>query len=199
MSDQPIIVAQLEYEGKELIHNDLISSAFNLKERIEKNMEKGERLGIGLDIMAAVTMTAFAFEAYLNFVGFKIIDDFEKYEREAGKKKRRRIMAALALKWDDEVRPFSTINRLISVRDAMAHGKPLYVKDEWEAVGTHNELEEQIRTYRKGIEERVTYDLLCEAYEDVEIIWRMMLKAGKIRYFDTLDGGSSGITFKSYA
>jgi hypothetical protein len=197
MSDEPVIIAKLEYEGRALIHNDLISAAFNLKERIDANMKKGELSGIGLDIMAAVTMTAFAYEAYLNFVGFTVIEDFVEFQN--GKKKRNQIMAALGIEWNDDVRPFATINRLIEVRDIMAHGKPYFVKTEWEAIGTHSELVEQIRSYRVGIEGQIDYDLLRDAYDDVEVVWRMMLKAGGIEAFDTLDGGSSGITFKGYA
>lgn len=197
MTDQPVILATLSYEGRELIHNDLISAAFNLKQRIESMMESDDRRGIGLDIMAAVTMTAFAYEAYLNFVGSTVIQDFVEFQN--GTKKRNQIFKALGLVWKDDIRPFSTINRLISVRDVMAHGKPYFVKDEWEAVGTHSELEEQIRSYRKGIETQVDYNLLRDAYEDVEQVWRMMLQAAKIEMFDTLDGGLSGITFKAYA
>lgn len=197
MTDQPVIIATLQYEGRELIHNDLISAAFNLKQRIESMMKSGDRRGIGLDILAAVTMTAFAYEAYLNFVGFTVIQGFVEFQN--GKKKRNQIMAALGIEWKDDARPFSTINRLIEVRDTMAHGKPYFVKDEWEAVGTHSELEEQIRSYRKGIEAQVDYDLLRDAYDDVEQVWRLMLQAAKIDLFETLDGGKSGITFKAYA
>ena len=196
MTDQPVIRAKLEYEGRELIHNDLINAAFHLKRRIESMMESGERAGIGLDIMAATVMTAFAFEAYLNFIGDRIIKDFD--ERQSGKAKRKAIMEALGIQWEDGERPFSTILRLIQVRDAMAHGKPRYFKDEWEAEGTHSELEQQIVSYRKGIEAEVSYDLLQEAYEDVEHLWRMMLEAAGIDRFETTDGGMSGITFKEY-
>src|SRR4051812_34761067 len=102
MTDEPIIIATLEYRGRELIHNDLISSAFNLKQRIEAMMERGDLKGIGLDIMAAVTMTAFAYEAYLNFVGSKVIRDFVEFQN--GKKKRTQIMEALGIEWNDEAR-----------------------------------------------------------------------------------------------
>lgn len=197
MSDQPVIKALLEYEGRELIHNDLISAAFHLKKRIEKGMETGDRQGIGLDMMAALTMTAFAYEAYLNFVGFKVIGNFK--ERQNGLEKRIEVMKKLGIEWDSANRPFETIERLIKARDVMAHGKPYYVKDEWEAEGTHSELEEQLRSYRKGIEAQIDYDFVRDAFDDVEALWRMMLKAGDIREFDTLDGGMSTISFKGYA
>jgi hypothetical protein len=80
----------------------------------------------------------------------------------------------------------------------MAHGKQRLVKDEWEAIGTHSQLEEQIQNFRTGIEAVVNYELLKDAYEDVEHVWRMMLQAAKIEVFETLDGGMSGITFKGF-
>ena len=196
MTEQPVIIATLEYEGQELIHNDLISSAFNLKQRIEIMMESGDMEGIGLDIMAAVTMTAFAYEAYLNFVGFKIIPEFVEFQN--GKKKRNQIMAKLGIDWNDDTRPFSTINRLIEARDIMAHGKPYSVKNQWEAIGTHSELEEQIRSYRDGFESKIDYDLLRDAYDDVEHVWNMMLRHANISEFETFDRRMSGITFIAY-
>lgn len=196
MSDQPVIYALLEYEGAELIHNDLISAAFHLKKRIEKGIETGERQGIGLDMMAALTMTAFAYEAYLNFVGSKAVANFK--ERQNGIDKRDEVMNALGIAWDGASRPFSTVERLIDARNIMAHGKPYYFKDQWEAEGTHSELEEQLRSYRKGIEAQIDYDFVRDAFDDVDALWRMMLKAGGIREFDTLDGGMSTISFKGY-
>lgn len=196
MSDEPVIKALLEYEGSELIHNDLISAAYHLKKRVEAGLANNQREGIGLDMMAAVTMTAFAFEAYLNFIGDSVIDEFK--ERQNGLEKRKQVMGKLGIEWDSGSRPFSTVEKLIKARDVMAHGKPRYFKEQWEAVGTHSELEETLRSYRKGLEIDITYDFMREAYDDVEAVWRMMLKASGIREFDTLDGGSSMISFKEY-
>ena len=194
--EQPKILAELTYEGADLIHNDLISAAYHIKQRVDAAVAGGDRAGIGLDVMAAVTMIAFAFEAYLNFVGDKVIANFK--ERQSGLKKRDAVMKSLGIQWDSNARPFSTIEQLFHVRDVMAHGKPRYFKDRWEEIGTHSELEQKLYSYRKGLEADLTVEFMSNAYDDVEILWRLMLKEGKIRPFDTLDGGVSGITFKAF-
>ncbi|RWA78216.1 hypothetical protein [Mesorhizobium sp.] len=91
---QPKIRALLEIEDADFIHNDLANAAFHLKERVRKAMEAGERDGIGLDMMAALTMTAFAHEAYLNFIGDMVIEGWD--ERQALWKKERQIMTSLS-------------------------------------------------------------------------------------------------------
>jgi hypothetical protein len=197
MSDQPVIRARLEYEGRELIHNDLISAAFHLKERIRQGIANGQREGIGLDMMACITMTAFAFEAYLNFVGFHKIPDFD--DAQSGKSKRKQIVRELDIPWDDNARPYSTIRELFAARDAMAHGKPRLIKSAWEDVGTHSELEEKLQTYRQGIEAMIDFDFVERAYDDVQSIWQLMIKSAEINLMDTLDGGYSGIEFLSFA
>lgn len=196
MTDQPVIRARLEYEGRELIHNDLSSAAFHLLERIRKGIKDDQREGIGLDMMACLTMTAFAFEAYLNFVGFHKIAEFDDTRR--GKDKRKQVIKALGMNWDGNARPFSTIPELFSVRDAMAHGKPRLIKNVWEEVGTHTQLEEKLRTYRQGIDAEISFELVERAYDDVQTIWRMMLEAGEINQWDTMDGGFSGIEFLDF-
>jgi hypothetical protein len=45
-----------------------------LKEKIEEKINKGEHDGVALEIMACLIMVAFAFEAKVNLLGFKLFD-----------------------------------------------------------------------------------------------------------------------------
>ena len=192
------INARLEVERIDLIHNDLSSAAFHLKARIDKALAPGgERDGVGLDIMAGITMLAFTLEAYINFVGDLKVDKWD--ERASGKEKRQAVWKALELEWHSAQRPASTVLQLMKARDMMAHGKPVKTKKAWEAQGTDGELQKLLRDYQTEFDALTTPEFFAVAYEDVEGLWRTLLEAGKIEVIETFDQGISGITFISHA
>lgn len=198
MTDQPRIVADMEMERNDFIHNDLSSVAFHLKTRIDAALApQGDREGVGLDMMAGVAMLAFTFEAYLNFVGDLRIEGW--HEKASGKAKRELIWEKFGLDWDETQRPTSTLLRLIKARNMMAHGKPVRIKDAWRAEGTHDELQKQLRDYRTEFEKLITPEFFATAYDDVEAIWRTLQEAAGIKVIETFDTGMSGITFVAYA
>jgi hypothetical protein len=57
------VIAKINKDVGLYVHNDLMNAADFLKRRIDKRIEEGDRDGIGLDIMACLTIMAFAFEA----------------------------------------------------------------------------------------------------------------------------------------
>lgn len=195
---QPRINAKLEVERKGRIHNDLSAAAHHLKKRIDKALAPdGDREGVGLDIMAGITMLGFTFEAYLNFVGPLRVEGWN--ERASGKDKREAVWKALGLTWEPEQRPASTILQLITVRNMMAHGQAVTVRKEWVAQGTDGELQGLLRNYQTEFDKLTTPEFFAQAYEDVEAVWRMLLDAGKISVIDTFTTGMSGMTFLSHA
>jgi len=88
---------------------------------------------------------------------------------------------------------------LRELRDLLAHGKPQFTTREWESEGTHNELEAELKSFRPDWQTKVDPAFFLRAFEDVDTAWKMMLEAGNIRVYDTLDHGSRGMTFLSYA
>lgn len=196
---QPRVVAKLEIDRGDYIHNDLANAAFHLLEQLRAAHKEGRREGVGLEIMAAITMTAFAFEAYLNFVGAWVLKQ-DWRERDPTPTKRKTIADALGITWDEAARPFSTVKELQDVRSILAHGKPHRTKKDWYSVGTHNELQMELWSFVPDWKAKViSYDFLELAFEDVEAVWRLMLEAAKISPFDAMSGGSSGMEFLGYA
>lgn len=191
------IRALLEIKRVDFIHNDLSNTAFYFKERIASKVAKGELDGVFLEMIAALTMTAFAFEAYLNFVGHHKIKDWDEWL--SLKAKLKLILKELRLSVDHNKRPYVTIGKIIGIRNELAHGKPKLTETKKVEVGTHDELAEQLRSFQLEWEKTLTPDFVVEAYDDVEAIWRALLEAANIRVFETLSGGSSGIQFLSYA
>jgi hypothetical protein len=120
------------------IHNTLENAVYHLKRKIEERIQNDQREGVGLEIMACLTMIAFSFEAQVNFLGFKL--DEKWAERKPYLVKMERIARKLKVPLDQSTRPYSTIKTLKTFRDTLAHGKPQLIKGEKNLVLTHEEL-----------------------------------------------------------
>ncbi|QRM39468.1 hypothetical protein F3X89_17390 [Rhizobium rhizogenes] len=128
------IKVRLQQNRYVLIHNDLANTGFYFRKRIEKRLATDDREGISLEMMACLTMMAFAIEARFNFLGAELIPDWE--EREAWKKKIKRVAKHLGIQADFGKRPFKTLGLLQEFRDTFAHGKPEVLKFDKEIITT---------------------------------------------------------------
>lgn len=68
----------LERRKVDNIHNDLSNAATYFRKRILERIERGDREGLFLEMMAELTMIAFAVEANLNFVGDRVIEGWKE-------------------------------------------------------------------------------------------------------------------------
>ncbi|NRG18084.1 hypothetical protein HPQ64_10320 [Rhizobiales bacterium] len=173
------------------IHNDLKNTAFHFKKRIVERMGNNDREGIFLEMTAALTMTAFALEACVNFVGDRVLGDRWR-ERASYWQKVKLVFEELGIQADYECRPFSSIGKLKKLRDTLAHGKPEHIEEEEIVIGTYDELCARQRL-AGGWEEMVTLDNVVECYDDMNEIWRLMLEAAKIEVIDTTTQGGHGM------
>jgi hypothetical protein len=202
---QPRIRARITNDVTDFPHNDIANAAFFMRERLAKAFDEKERGdAIFLDMMAMVTMVAFALEGYVNFVGMTMIEraatdkgsaavSWTDYERKSTKDKIKVIRKMTAAEIDWNKRPYATVVELNELRNMFAHPKPHKPKvREWEAVGTDGEFRKQLRDYRPEYEERLTWEFCTRAYDDVEAIWQHLLEVAKINPFDALSGGSQG-------
>jgi hypothetical protein len=192
-------------------HNDLANAAWFFRERLTKAFEKNERAaGVFLDMMALVTMTAFALEGYVNFVGGRLIEkanpDPEKvkemwacFEKRTVKNKIKIIRRTTGMEVDWSKRPYETVVELVGLRNIFAHPKTHRPEQrEFEAVGTEDELKKMLRDYRPEYERRLTWEFASRAYDDVEWIWNDLLRAAEIEAHQTWSGGSQGLQFLDY-
>lgn len=178
------------------IHNDLSNTAFYFKNRIAERIENNDHDAIFLEMIAGLTMTAFAMEANVNFFGKKVLAK-DWNERDGYFKKVKRVFRALGIKADYDKRPFSSIGKMKKLRDALAHGKPERIEDDKIVVGNQDELEAQQRLTGSW-EEMVTLDNVNHWFDDMNDIWKLMLKAGEFEVFDTMSHGSRGFKFIEY-
>jgi hypothetical protein len=114
-------------------------------------------------------MCAFSFEAYINFLGDKLIENWDGWQRFDNKLKQ--VLKRLGVTPDQNKRPYSAIKRLKAFRDSMAHGKP----DE-------EEYDEIVEIAGDGSDARpdlggtwvanLRHELSFEIYEDIDAIWK---------------------------
>ena len=98
------------------------------------------------------------------------------------------ISKHLGIDLDKTTRPFLTLDRLKSFRDAIAHGKPKEIPVDTELVTTQEELEKK-NLLETEWDTFITREFMNEAYEDAEGLWRDMLKASGLNIMDTLTQG----------
>src|ERR1700712_5293010 len=104
------------------IHNDLNDAAFHFRGEIQTKLSATSDTPIFYDCIACATMIAFAFEAYLNFFGEKLVNPWN--ERQGLPKKILQVFTALNLSPDWTARPFRGMKGMKELRDTLAHGKP---------------------------------------------------------------------------
>ena len=196
---QPRIRAKLTNDWVDYPHNDLSSAAWSLRNRINQAFAGDDRVdGIFLDMMACATMIAFSLEGYLNFLGAKLIDEktdeWACFERASAPNKIKAIRRLTGIKIDWNKRPYLTTKKLINLRNQLAHPKPKKAEPrEWIAEGTDSDFKKKLRNYEPDWVKTISQDFINEAYDDVEAIWKALLKAANIDEHQAFSGGSQGI------
>ena len=185
----------LKANSQIFINQDLMSAAFHYKDKIETSIKEENCEGIAFKAMSCLIFSAFSLEANANFIGYKIIKDWEVHERKSLKYKLDLICQELGLAVDKGKRPFQTVNLLVKFRNSLAHGKPESVSIEKEIVGDPSKLE-KFKYPQASWEEYCSEENALNAYEDVNRIWHDMLSAANIKIMETLSGGSSVTSWK---
>jgi hypothetical protein len=174
------------------IHNDIGNATFYFKNRVDERIAKGERDGVGLEIIAGLTLLAFEVEAKFNFLGAKLIADWN--ERTPRIEKIKKVCAHLGFAPDFSVRPYSSVAKLKDFRDTLAHGKPEDKFLDEEVVATAEELE-AMGILHADWETYIDYGFFQATYDDVEQIWKELLTKSGLTIFDTLTHGGSQMSF----
>ena len=172
------------------IHNNLANAAFHFKSVIEDRLKKDNRKGITFDCMACLVMCAFSFEAYINFLGSKLIEKWN--ERQKFETKIAQVLDRVKIKPDWHKRPYSAINRLKDFRDFVAHGKP--DEEEYDKVVEIAADGSDARPDLRGKWEAIcATDSVFEIYEDSDAIWKELIEKSGLSVYDTLTHGEGGL------
>lgn len=189
------IRARIQHTHHIHIHNDLASAAFFYRNKVIANGEvKGGVEGSYFDMMACVTMTAFALEAKINFLGDRLLGRKWR-ERDTSYEKLKKVCKAAGVKLDLNAKPFACFTYLKDIRDTLAHGKPELIEVDEEVVGTPEEVEAHNGKLQGQWEYQIKPDLVLGAYDDAMELWKMLLEASGLTLFDTLTHGIGGISY----
>ena len=174
------------------IHNDIGNATFYFKNRVDERISKGDRDGVGLEIIAGLTLLAFEVEARFNFLGAKLTTQWK--ERMPALLKVKKVCKRLGVEPDLSARPYLSVAKLKNFRDTLAHGKPEDKIFDNEVVATAEELE-AMGILHADWEAYISQDFFNEAYIDAEQIWKELLAKSGLTVFDTLTHGGSQMSF----
>jgi hypothetical protein len=190
------IAARVQTTKKVYIHNDLSQGATYFSDIIREKLKNGSRDGIMFDGMACALMVAFAFEANLNFMGSYLLKTgklIEWNEMQSFSKKLNKVFGALGIPVDLEKRPLSSMQKMKSLRDTLAHGKPVEVERDEEVEGTEEELKRGV-SLAADWEKDCSSDSVLEALADMDDLWKLMIQKSGISVLDTMSQGEASVT-----
>ncbi len=191
------IRARVKKDRKIYIHNDLSQAATYFNDAIQAKLAKGSRDAITFDGMACALMIAFAFEAKLNFMGSYLLKEgkFSEWnEWQSFSKKLKKVFEVLGIPIEIEQRPLLSMQKMKSLRDTLAHGKPVETSSEEEVIATHEELDRGAGLSADW-EKDVKPESVSEAVVDLDSLWKLMIEKSGISVFDTMTSGGGSITF----
>ena len=174
------------------IHNDVANAAFWFKNNIADKRENGGA-GIMMDCRACAVMLAFTWEAYLNYFGSELIDDWD--DMAALEDKEDKVLGTLGIQADWGKQPYSSVRALTKVRNWLAHGKPFEKTiTKVVVIGVEKVVRRDIDLSGKW-QGLCTPAILLRAHDDLDVIFRQMLEASGIALIDTLSSGEGRISF----
>lgn len=188
--------ARVQKTRKVYVHNDLSQAATYFADTIKEKTEKGTRDAIMFDGMASAVLVAFAFEAKLNFMGSQLLKNgklTEWNEFQSHTKKLKKVFGVLGIPVEMEKRPLSSMHKMKTLRDILAHGKPVEAETDEIVVGFPDELDRGAELIA-GWETYCTSDSVLEALADLDDLWKLMIEKSGLRVFDAMTHGDGSIT-----
>ena len=180
---------EVQIEIERFIHNDLECCALGLRDVMREKIESNERAGINFQMMGSLIFSAFAIEAKVNFVGWKVLaNDWNEWA--SLRKKIDLLIDVLALDLCWEQRPLQTISELKRFRDTIAHGKPEIIDD----TTIENARPDLMDEIKGQWEYSLTQENIDRCCEDMDTLWKTLLEAAKISVGDTNTRGGYILT-----
>jgi hypothetical protein len=186
-----LVKAKITQKKNVYVHNDLSQSAFYFKELIENKLKDGNRSGIAYDYMACAVMIAFAFEANLNFMGYKLIKDWNEWQNWDAKVYAVLKRLEMPIVWAEG--PLSSMRAMKDIRDSLAHGKPLETTEE-RILEVKPEDLDQANDLCAQWQKDCNHEAVFQAYKDMDDLWKEMIQKSGIPLFHAITSGEHSIT-----
>lgn len=192
------IRARVTKTRKVYVHNDISQAATTFNNATQEKA-KSDRTGVGYYGMATAVLTAFAFEAKLNFMGAQLakakkISEWNEYQ--SWDKKVTIVFGALGLSTDKTTRPLATMEKMKKLRDMVAHGKPVELTTTEIMVATPEEVDLAAgANLSAGWETECTPESVAEGLDDLDALWKQMVEKSGLNLFDTITQGQGSVEF----
>ena len=174
------------------IHNTIESAALWFTDMVKKKVADKDEDGMTFTCMAAGTMLAFSFEAYLNAVGSRKLvlwNEWDEYYKKIDK-----IFQNLKITPDWGKRPYSSISAMRRLRNALAHGKPQMSETKKEFVDKADGQKSKTIDMTADWQKLCTPDMIINAYEDHDLVWKDVYKKSGIDIMEITQGGTLTVT-----
>jgi hypothetical protein len=179
-----VVRARVTGERKLHIHNTLENFSHFTKGVIEDKIKKGVTDGIGFDYMSLGIMLAFDFEAKVNFMGARYVRPWNEYQK--WKDKLKLVFKTLGMTVDWNKRPYTSLTKMKTFRDTIAHGKPVHEKVDYETTDEEANIRKTFNL-KQAWEDMVTHEEIMQAYDDTEVVWKEMVTKSGINKHELLD------------
>lgn len=192
------IKARVTKSARVFVHNDLSNAVGYFATLIEEKVKSGHG-GILIDGMACMTLIAFTFEANVNFMGFELkkagkLPNWK--ERESFDEKIKKVFGVLSIAIEKDKRPLKTMEKTKLLRDTLAHGKPEYREYDQGEIGTPEEIDmRSTANLLAGWQLECIAASVAEAYEDLEELWKLMVKRSGLDLWETFTRGEASLEF----
>lgn len=192
------IRARVTKTRKVYVHNDISQAATTFNNATQEKA-KGDRTGVSYYGMATAVLTAFAFEAKLNFMGAQLAkankisawNEFQSWD-----KKLKIVFGALGLSTDKSTRPLATMEKMKVLRDKVAHGKPVELTTTEIMTATPEEVDLAAgANLSAGWEVDCTPESVADGIGDLDDLWKQMVEKSGLDLFDTMTHGEGAIDF----
>lgn len=174
------------------IHNYIDNAALWFVNIIKKKVADNDEEGLTFTCMAAGTMLAFSFEAYLNVIGAKKLvlwNEWDDYDTKFNK-----VFQHLKIAPDWGRRPYSSVSAMKRLRNALAHGKPEKVAKSKDFVDKANGQKGKEIDMTADWQKLCTPDMVTHAYGDITEVWNDMQKTSGIDPMDLATQGELTVT-----
>ena len=159
-------------------HNDLLNVAHYHLSIINEKVAHGNNDALSLDCISCLTSLAFGVEAFINFVGSKVVPKWK--ERQPFIDKLTSVYGQIGGSFDKNSDPYKTIWELKELRDDLAHGKP--IEKEIDTTSKEDLWSEMKAPW----DHRLNIDYANHSYEQVKIWQRELLDRSGISIDETI-------------
>jgi hypothetical protein len=174
------------------IHNTIDSAALWFVDIIKKKVADKDEAGMTFTCMAAGTMLAFSFEAYLNVIGEKKLplwNEWDDYHT-----KIERVFQHLKISPDWGKRPYSSVSVMKRLRNTLAHGKPEKTEKKRQFVDKADGQKGKDLDMTADWQKLCTPDMIINANDDLSDVWKDMYQKSGIEIMTLMPQGQLTVT-----